>query len=130
VPQIDGWPEDRLNHAEYISLYPNALLGLQADHFFSVLVLPGAADRTLEKLQISFTGAAATDDSYAACRAAVLKSWDTVFREDVFAVEGMQTGRNSPGFDGGVFTPVQDVPTHHFHMWVARHHREALLEEE
>jgi choline monooxygenase len=64
--------------------------------------------------------------SFASCRAAVLKSWDTVFREDVFAVEGMQAGRDSPGFDGGVLTPVQDIPTQHFHSWVARQYMRAL----
>jgi choline monooxygenase len=42
-----------------------------------------------------------------------------VFTEDVFAVEGMQAGRASPGYDGGVFAPGMDQATHHFHRWVA-----------
>ena len=29
-------------------------------------------------------------------------------------------GRRSPGYGGGVFSPVMDNPTHHFHQWVAR----------
>ena len=126
LPRFEGWPSDQHNYAEYIALYPNTLLGLQADHFFSVIVLPDAPDRSRERLQISYVGAAATDDSYATCRAAVLKSWDTVFREDVFAVEGMQFGRQSTGFDGGVLTPVQDVATQHFHRWVAARYREGI----
>ena len=126
LPTISAWPGDLLQHAEYISLYPNTLLGLQADHFFAVIVIPQAVDRTLEMLQISYVGNAATDDDYASSRTSVLDSWDKVFREDVFAVEGMQSGRNSPGFDGGILTPVQDVPTHHFHSWVARRYAQAL----
>lgn len=126
LPMVHGWPPDRLRYAEYISLYPNTLLGLQADHFFAVIVLPQTHDQSLEKMQISYVGAAATDDRYAACRAAVLKSWDTVFREDIFAVEGMQAGRSSPGFEGGVLTPVQDMSTRHFHTWAAKRYLNAL----
>lgn len=126
LPTISGWPDEKLKYAEYISLYPNALLGLQADHFFAVVVLPKAAARSLEKLQISYIGDGVSSDGYASCRSKVLDSWDKVFCEDVFAVEGLQTGRNSPGFDGGILTPVQDVPTHHFHSWVARRYAQAL----
>lgn len=128
LPLIEGWPADKVRYAEYISLYPNTLLGLQADHFFSVIVLPVRSNETLEKLQISYVGEAADEERFASCRAAILKSWDTVFREDVFAVEGMQAGRNSPGFDGGVLTPVQDIPTQHFHSWVAKNYVAALTD--
>lgn len=128
LPLIDGWPVEKLRYAEYISLYPNTLLGLQADHFFSVIVVPRQANVSLEKLQISYVGEAVKDESFASCRATVLKSWDTVFREDVFAVEGLQAGRRSPGFDGGVLTPVQDIPTRHFHSWVANQYRSALAD--
>ena len=126
LPRISGWPDENLKHAEYIALYPNTLLGLQADHFFSVIVVPQAADRSLEKVHIAYVGDAATDDRYAPCRQAVLDSWELVFREDILAVEGMQAGRRSPGFNGGVLTPVQDVPTHHFHRWVARAYTDAI----
>lgn len=119
LPLIDNWPKEKLRHAEYISLYPNTLVGLQVDHFFSVIVMPQRPDESLEKLQISYVGDAQHKDDFASARAAILKSWDTVFREDIFAVEGMQAGRLSPGFDGGVLTPLQDIPTRHFHSWVA-----------
>ena len=45
--------------------------------------------------------------------------WKVVFEEDIFVVEGMQKGRNAPGFDGGRFSPAMDGPTHCFHDWVA-----------
>jgi choline monooxygenase len=53
-------------------------------------------------------------------RAVVLEAWREVFVEDVAVCEGMQAGRASPAFDGGVFSPIMDVATHHFHQWVAR----------
>ncbi|NIV18247.1 MAG: Rieske 2Fe-2S domain-containing protein [Woeseiaceae bacterium] len=126
MPLIDGWPSDRLNHAEYLALYPNTLLGVQADHVFSVIVAPQRPDRSVEKLQILYAGDAATADRYAACRESVRDRWETVFREDVCAVEGLQAGRNSPGFGGGILTPVQDAPTHHFHRWVASSYATAI----
>lgn len=126
LPVIDGWPADKLRYAEYISLYPNTLLGLQADHLFSVIVIPRCAKESIEKLQVSYIGNGRIDEDFAPCRAAVLESWDTVFREDVFAVEGLQAGRNSPGFDGGVLTPVQDIPTQHFHSWIAKRYTAAM----
>jgi choline monooxygenase len=126
LPLLEAWPPDRLNHAEYLSLYPNTLLGIQADHVFAVIVLPRRPDRSIEKLQLFYAGEGATADRYANCRDTVLGRWETVFQEDVFAVEGLQAGRNSPGFDGGILTPVQDATTHHFHRWVAAGYAAAI----
>jgi choline monooxygenase len=126
LPTISGWPTDRIHHAEYLALYPNTLLGLQADHAFAVIVIPGNAGASQERLQILYTGAAVTQTDYAASRDAVLSSWDKVFREDIFVVEGMQKGRSSPAYNGGVLTPVQDIPTRNFHSWVARQYKSAL----
>ena len=126
LPAIKAWPEEKINHAEYLSLYPNVLLGLQADHAYAILLLPRGPQDTLEKLQILYVGEESTSDKYRECREAVLAIWKDVFIEDVFAVEGMQQGRESPGFCGGVFTPIQDTPTHHFHTWVANRYRAVI----
>ena len=120
LPRFASWPGDKQKHAEYLSLYPNVLLGLQIDHAFAIILLPQGPDKTLEKLQICYVGEESRDDRYRQCREGVLETWKEVFVEDIWAVEGMQKGRASPGFDGGLFTPVMDLPTHHFHSWVAR----------
>lgn len=120
LPQFKDWPADKIRQAEYVSLYPNILLGVQADHVFSIILMPQSNNKTLEKLQLAYIGHEATGDEYAACRTSVLESWKVVFGEDVFAVEGMQNGRKSPAYQGGVFSPVLDGPTHHFHQWVAK----------
>jgi choline monooxygenase len=119
MPKLSQWPREREREAEYLALYPNALLGLQADHFFVVLLEPLSERATREHLRISYVGDAAVDDEHAAARESQLQAWKTVFEEDVTMVEGMQRGRASPAYAGGVFSPVQDVPTHHFHQWVA-----------
>lgn len=125
LPQFEDWPQDKIRQAEYISLYPNVLLGVQADHAFAIILQPQSNSRTLEKLQLSYVGDNASGDEFAACRSAVLESWKVVFGEDVFAVEGMQDGRKSPAFTGGVFSPVLDEPTHHFHTWTAEQYAKA-----
>jgi choline monooxygenase len=119
LPRLPGWPAERLQVAEYPTLYPNVLLGFQADHAFAILLMPQAPDRTREELRIFYVGDGAVDDAYRACRAATLSAWRIVFEQDLSAVEQLQLGRASPGYDGGVFSPAMDTATHHFHSWVA-----------
>jgi len=125
LPRFPEWPEERLEQAEYISFYPNVLLGIQADHAFAIIIEPLACDRSIEHLRLFYVGDEALGDAHAASRNATLESWRVVFGEDIDAVEGMQRGRSSPGYGGGVFSPVMDNPTHHFHQWVARKLRAA-----
>ena len=128
LPQFSDWPEDKIRQAEYVSLYPNVLLGVQADHFFTIILEPVNCQKTNEHLRLFYLGEEACGDRYEACRQAVLESWKVVFSEDIFAVEGMQQGRQSPGFQGGVFSPVLDGPTHHFHQWVAGSYQAAGID--
>lgn len=117
---ISTWPSEQQRFAEYPVLYPNSLLGLQADHFFTMTILPLSETESLERVQLLFLGEVATSDKYEAHRQSVLDSWREVFSEDIFAVEGMQKGRRSPAYEGGVFSPVMDQHTLHFHQWIAR----------
>jgi choline monooxygenase len=118
LPQFSEWDSERLKTAEYLSLYPNVLLGIQADHFFVILLMSEAVDQTRERLQFYYANTAATDGAYRARRESLHAAWGSVFAEDISVVEGMQRGRASPAFDGGLFTPLMDVPTHHFHQWL------------
>lgn len=117
---ISSWPEDQKKFAEYPVLYPNTLLGLQSDHFFTMTIVPINETQTLERVQLMFLGEIATDPKHEDHRQSVLEGWLDVFKQDIFAVEGMQTGRCSPGYQGGVFSPVMDQHTLHFHQWVAK----------
>lgn len=104
LPKFPSWPEDQLRHAEYVAVFPNVLLGIQADHAFAMMIDPIAPEQTIEKLRLYYVGDESLDPKYDACREATLESWKVVFAEDVFAVETMQKGRHSPGFGGGVFS--------------------------
>ena len=119
LPVFPAWPRDKLKQAEYISFYPNTLLGIHADHAFAMIIEPQAHNRSAEHWQLFYTDESALDDQLTETHESLLAFWSEVFAEDVDAVEGMQNGRLSPGFGGGVFSAVMDVPTHHFHRWVA-----------
>ena len=119
LPQFEDWPAEKLRYAEYIAVYPNVLLGLQVDHLFAMCLEPITPDRTRESLRLYYIGDAGSD-KHEAARHALQDSWRVVFNEDIGVVEGMQAGRQSPGFDGGVFSPAMDEGTHHFHKWAAR----------
>ncbi len=119
------WPLEQLSTAEYVSFYPNVLLGLQADHAFAIILDPVSHNFTRERLELYMVGEESTQESYASCRDVTLKAWREVFSEDVQVVEGMQQGRNSPAYNGGVFSPVMDNASHHFHQWVASKYQAA-----
>ena len=101
--------------AEYISVYPNVLLGVHRDHAFAIVLVPESTERTVENIHLYY----ATPKTNDAMRAANTEQWKLVFEEDIFVVEGMQKGRHSPNFDGGRFSALMDSPTHCFHAWVA-----------
>ncbi|WP_299191105.1 aromatic ring-hydroxylating dioxygenase subunit alpha [uncultured Litoreibacter sp.] len=107
----DKWDQG----AEYITVYPNVLLGAQRDHAFAIVLEPKAVNETTEHIHLYYA-APEVDD---AMRAKNTAQWKEVFEEDIFVVEGMQKGRYGPGFDGGRFSPAMDGPTHCFHAWVA-----------
>ena len=116
-PDFDGLSDKWDAAAEYITAYPNVLLGVHRDHAFAIILTPISTDRTVEHIHLFY----AHPDTDAALRAANTAQWKTVFEEDIFVVEGMQRGRHAPMFDGGRFSPAMDGPTHLFHDWVAEH---------
>lgn len=126
-PDFPGLSEFWNEGAEYITVYPNVLLGAQRDHAFAIVLEPKAVNRTVEHVHLYY----ATKDTDESLREKNAKQWKEVFVEDIFAVEGMQRGRSGI-FDGGRFSPAMDGPTHCFHEWVANRileHRQTLAAE-
>ena len=101
--------------AEYITVYPNVLLGVHRDHTFAIVLVPEGPEKTVENIHLYYSA----DETDPDLRARNTEQWKQVFAEDVFVVEGMQRGRHGPSFDGGRFSPAMDGPTHMFHDWVA-----------
>ena len=114
--RFDGWPE---RTSEYPTLFPNVFIGVHCDHVWSLMLFPLSPDRTREYWQVYYVGETAGDPARDEARAKTLEGWRNIFIEDMGVVEGMQRGRGSPAFQGGVFSGVMDEPTHHFHKWVA-----------
>lgn len=120
LPQFSGLPSRWDKAAEYVSLFPNVLLGIHRDHYYAIRLEPLGTDRTREHLEIYYIGEESDAPVFDEVKAANLKAWKTVFAEDVDVVQRMQLGRSSPGYDGGVFSPAMDGPTHCFHRWLAK----------
>lgn len=120
LPAIPEWPEEKINCAEYPALFPNTFLGIHADQLFIQYLQPIDYKTTREHVRIFYFGKEALEDTFKEHRTVLQQSWKAVFEEDIFAVERMQAGRASPGYQGGAFSPVMDQPTLHFHRWVAK----------
>ena len=114
-PDFDGLSPKWDTAAEYVTAYPNVLLGVHRDHAFAIILVPEGPERTVEHIHLYY----AREKTDPELRARNTSQWKEVFEEDIFVVEGMQRGRHAVGFDGGRFSPAMDGPTHMFHDWVA-----------
>ena len=104
---------------EYLSIFPNLLYGVHKDHTFGLIVTPDGAGQTQEHGLLYYFDEDAIGEKYEILRRRMNENWYQVFKEDVTVVQGMHQGRKGSAYDGGVFSPVMDGPTHCFHKWVA-----------
>ena len=119
-PTFPGWSKEKIQHAEYVALFPNVMLGIHKDHYYAYWLEPISHNFTKEHMEIYYVGEeAALSDKYKSLREQNFKQWHSIQSEDIMIIEGLQEGRNSPVYNGGNFSPVLDNPTHHFNKWVA-----------
>ena len=115
-----NWPTELSEKSEYVSLYPNVMLGIHIDHFYAFWLEPISNNQTKEHFELYYVGdESASSDEFKDIREKNFAFWQEVMNEDVTAIEGMQNGRNSPAYNGGNFSHVMDTPTLMFHKWVA-----------
>jgi len=115
-----NWPKDLYQNSEYVSLFPNVMLGIHVDHFYAFWLEPLSNNNTREHFEMYYVGdESASSDEYKEIRKKNFAFWQEVMNEDVGVIEGMQKGRSSPAYNGGNFSPVMDTPTLMFHKWVA-----------
>ena len=115
-----NWPAELSEKSEYVSLYPNVMLGIHIDHFYAFWLEPISNNQTKEHFELYYIGdESASSDEFKGIREKNFAFWQEVMNEDVTAIEGMQKGRSSPAYNGGNFSPVMDTPTLMFHKWVA-----------
>lgn len=106
--------------SEFLSVFPNIMMGVHSDHVWVVQLIPQAADKTVERMDLYYFADGATDDKYAELRRNNRDRMLAIFEEDRDMVEGMQRGRKSPVFEGGAFAPAMDQPAHCFSRIVAQ----------
>ena len=115
-----NWPSDLHHNSEYVSLFPNVMLGIHVDHYYAFWLEPLANNKTREHFEMYYVGdESASSEDLKEMREKNFKFWQEVMNEDVNAIEGMQEGRKSPAYNGGNFSPIMDTPTLMFHKWVA-----------
>lgn len=119
LPDFNGLSDKWDEGAEYVAVYPNVLLGVQRDHVFAIILEPVDLENTVEHIELYYSKPPQDAPELDDLRVENAGLWKTVFREDIFVVEGMQKGRHGELFDGGRFSPAMDGPTHAFHHWVA-----------
>lgn len=117
---FDGLSDRWNKEAEYLSVYPNVLMGVHKDHTYAIILEPVSETRTHEHVSIYYASDEMRDDEYKDMREANSAFWKSVFEEDIGVCEAMQVGRKASAFDGGHFSPVMDEATHHFHGWIAK----------
>tara|TARA_B100000029_G_scaffold392257_1_gene389240 strand:- start:627 stop:1802 length:1176 start_codon:yes stop_codon:yes gene_type:complete len=118
-PCFPNWPKKNEKIAEYVALFPNVMLGIHKDHYYAYWLEPINLSYTLEHMEIYYVGEeAAVSKKYKSLRKQNYNLWHGIQSEDLNIIEGMQSGRKSPIYNGGNFSPVMDNPTHHFHKWV------------
>ena len=118
-PTMPGLPARWHGTAEYVALFPTGLFGVHADHFYTVTLEPRGPGRTVERMDIYYFADEALDEDHAELRRTNARLWQGIFEEDRFVVEGMQRGRASPAFRGGVLSPALERTTHCFYRWAA-----------
>ena len=120
-PCFPNWPKDKEHIAEYVALFPNVMLGIHKDHYYAYWLEPINHEYTQEHMEIYYVGEeAANSKKFKSLREQNHKQWEVIQKEDIDIIQGMQTGRNSPIYNGGNFSPIMDNPTQHFHKWVAQ----------
>jgi choline monooxygenase len=119
-PDFEGLSKKWDTTSEYIALYPNVLLGVHRDHFYSIIIQPISSEKSIEHVSIFYAKKPKEMPHLKNLIDTNAHFWKEVFLEDVGVVEGMQRGRKGLMFDGGKFSPVMDSATHCFHQWVAQ----------
>lgn len=106
--------------AEYITVFPNLMLGVHPDYFLVFLVNPLSPSRTQERMVFYFVGDDAMAPENEALRHLPIDLWQDTNDEDIEMIERMQVGRHSPQFDGGCFSPALEQTVHRFQLQIAK----------
>ncbi|MEO0457607.1 MAG: aromatic ring-hydroxylating dioxygenase subunit alpha [Cyanobacteria bacterium P01_A01_bin.114] len=116
-PNLDALKKQTV--AEYITVFPNLMLGVHPDYFLVFTVNPLRPDQSAERMVFYFIGDEAMTPEHEALRHLPIDLWKVTNDEDIKMIERMQLGRKSPGFDGGCFSPALEQPVYRFQQKIA-----------
>ncbi|MEL6137670.1 MAG: aromatic ring-hydroxylating dioxygenase subunit alpha [Cyanobacteria bacterium J06626_23] len=106
--------------AEYVTLFPNLMLGVHPDYFLVFIVNPIAPDRSTERMVFYFVGEDAMTPNNQALRYLPIDLWIETNDEDIHMIERLQVGRRSPVFEGGCFSPQLEQTVYRFQQQIAQ----------
>ncbi|MEM1291289.1 MAG: aromatic ring-hydroxylating dioxygenase subunit alpha [Cyanobacteria bacterium P01_H01_bin.162] len=106
--------------AEYITVFPNLMLGVHPDYFLVFMVNPLSPSQTQERMTFYFVGDGAMTPENEALRHLPIDLWKDTNDEDIEMIERLQIGRQSPRFDGGCFSPELEQTVYRFQQMVAQ----------
>ena len=106
--------------AEYITVFPNLMLGVHPDYFLAFTANPLNPNQSAERMVFYFVGDEAMTPENEALRHLPIDLWKITNDEDIDIIERMQRGRKSPGFDGGCFSLALERPVYRFQQKVAQ----------
>jgi choline monooxygenase len=105
--------------AEYITVFPNLMLGVHPDYFLVFTANPLSPSKTAERMVFYFVGDAAMTPENTSLRHLPIDLWQATNDEDIAMIERMQIGRKSPQFNGGCFSPELEKTVYRFQQKVA-----------
>ncbi|MGP1387261.1 MAG: aromatic ring-hydroxylating oxygenase subunit alpha [Thainema sp.] len=106
--------------AEYITVFPNLMIGVHPDYFLVFTVNPLSPGKTQERMTFYFVGDQAMTPENKALRHLPIDLWQATNDEDIDMIERLQVGRKSPRFDGGCFSPELEKTVYRFQQMVAK----------
>lgn len=105
--------------AEYITVFPNLMLGVHPDYFLVFTANPLSVNKTAERMVFYFVGDQAMTPENQALRHLPIDLWQATNDEDIAMIERLQIGRKSPQFNGGCFSPELEKTVYRFQQKVA-----------
>lgn len=106
--------------AEYVTIFPNLMLGVHPDYFLVMCANPISASRTRERMVFYFVGDAAMTPENESLRNLPIDLWRVTNEEDIDMIERMQAGRKSPCFKGGCFSPELERTVYRFQQKISQ----------
>ena len=114
LPHYPGLSEADRRRGLWFLLFPTLGVEVFPDQLAVFQVVPLSAGRCRERLHVYLMDEAVESAAHAEARQAVIDTWHDLNLEDVTLLEGLQAGRASPAYDGGLFSPQWEEPTHQF----------------